>query len=282
MRSVHHKFNQVILLNVDGKDLTGFADADHAVSCRVAYGNEYQLVGDSLSVDQRAFVSFKHEQVSHFGNHEDQSKFRSCLHQNWEVAWSILSHLDVYCNFEFSIAWCGCADFHNMQTMDLFGSFLFTKAEDTVLVGRVGVGKWEICETSGITLDRLVLHLFDVVELHPCIDSPLVIRVKTDQVAPFAIRGNIVRHNLAIVQLGVTVKDLLGGLIWLGNIDVVDTLLANDTKLVQTDPTPVNDLIRDFALLEGGRTSCHIIDLRSKGKRKNEKIAFELNFFLPG
>lgn len=180
MRSAHHKFNQVILFNVDGEDLASFANADHAVSGQVAHSNEDQLVGDSLSVDQRTFVSFEHEKVSHFCNHEDQSEFWSCLHQNWKVTWSVLSHLDVYRDFEFSIAWGRRADFHDVQTMDLFGSFLFTKAEDTVLVGRVGVRKWEICEASGITLNRLVLLFLDVVELHPRIDGFLVIRVKTD------------------------------------------------------------------------------------------------------
>ena len=199
MRSAHHKFNQVIFLHVYGEDLAGLADADHAISGHVADSDKDQLVGDSLSVDQRAFVSFEHEQVTHFCNHEDQSEFWSSLHQNREVTWSVLSHLNVYCDFELPIAWGGCADFHDVQTMDLFSSFLFTKAEDTVLVGRVGIGKWEICEASGITLNRLVLLLLNVVELHPCVDSLLVIRVKTNQVAPFAVRGNIVVHNLACV-----------------------------------------------------------------------------------
>lgn len=51
MLSSHYKFNQILVLNIDGKNLTNFIDADHSISCQISDCNEYELICDSLTIN---------------------------------------------------------------------------------------------------------------------------------------------------------------------------------------------------------------------------------------
>jgi hypothetical protein len=148
-----------------------------------------------------------------------------------------------------------------VESVDALSRLLLAEAENTVLVAGVGVRQWHLSEASGKAFNRLVLLALNVVELEPGIDVLLVVRIKSNEVAPLALSVHIIRHNLTRIKLRVAVEDLDGGLVGLGDIHVVDTALANDTDLVVADPAPEHNLISDLALLKGRRASGHVEDL---------------------
>ena len=66
--SAHDEFNKVVLLNVDGENLTSFVDADHSVGGLVPDRAEDKLVGDPLSVDYCTTGDLVHVEVAHLGH----------------------------------------------------------------------------------------------------------------------------------------------------------------------------------------------------------------------
>lgn len=53
-------WNQVVLFNVNRKDLTTSVDHDHTVGGGVSGGNEAELIGDLLSVEKTCGRDFVH------------------------------------------------------------------------------------------------------------------------------------------------------------------------------------------------------------------------------
>jgi len=86
-------WNQVVLFNVNRKDLTTSVDHDHTVGGGVSGGNEAELIGDLLSVQKTCGRNFVHIQETEFGDNEDNTELWAILHQYWEI--SVLLHLDI-------------------------------------------------------------------------------------------------------------------------------------------------------------------------------------------
>jgi hypothetical protein len=125
---------------------------------------------------------------------------------------------------------------------------LLTEAEQGVLVV-AGISDWHVGEGGCKPFKDLLLSLLDQKQLHVAADGICSTLIYADQVAPFSCGVDAVIHDLAISELGFLLEDFLWGS---GVIDicVVHVLLANDTKLVLTDPPPKSDWFVDFTLLD--------------------------------
>jgi len=147
-----------------------------------------------------------------------------------------------------------------VKSVDAFVGLLLAEAEDTVLEGRVGVGERHIGEAGGLAFERLVLLLLDLVQLQSRVDLRVLL-VGVDEVAPLIGGVHVVRHNLACVQLGVTIEDLKGSFCRLANVNVIHRALAADANFVGTNLFPGYNLVGDLALLESRWTTGHVKDL---------------------
>jgi len=85
------------------------------------------------------------------------------LHQHWEVA--LLLHLQVGGSLDLLLTGGWVADFHDVDFLRVFTSFLLAEAEQGVLVLR-RICDWHICESGCETLEDLLLSLFDEEKLH--------------------------------------------------------------------------------------------------------------------
>lgn len=86
-------WDQVVLLNVDGEDLSSAVDDDHAVSLGISCGDEAELVGDLLSEQEGGGGDLVHVQEAHLGDDEDHTELWAILHEHREV--TSLLHLKV-------------------------------------------------------------------------------------------------------------------------------------------------------------------------------------------
>lgn len=125
---------------------------------------------------------------------------------------------------------------------------LLAEAEQGVLVV-AGVSDWHVGEGGCKPFKDLLLSLLDQKQLHVAADGIASTLIYADQVAPFACGVDAVIHDLAISELGFLLEDFLWGS-GVINVCVVHVLLANDTKLVLTDPPPESDWLVDFTLLD--------------------------------
>jgi len=141
--------NKVILLNINGEDLTSLVDHNHAVSLGVTGCNDAKLVCELLSEQQTGSGDFVHVEETELCNDEHNAVLGAVLHQYGEV--TFLLNLDVGRSFEFLLAWCWVANLHDMQLLGVFAILLLTEAEERILVAGV-VADGHISESGGKTL----------------------------------------------------------------------------------------------------------------------------------
>lgn len=125
---------------------------------------------------------------------------------------------------------------------------LLAEAEQGILVV-AGIGDWHVGEGGCKPFKDLLLSLLDQKQLHMAADGIASTLIYADQVAPFACGVDAVIHDLAISEFGFLLEDFLWGSSVV-DVCVVHVLLANDTKLVLTDPPPESDWLVDFTLLD--------------------------------
>jgi hypothetical protein len=181
MGSAVNVWNKVVLLNVDGEDLSCLVDHNHAVGLRVAGGNNAKLVCELLSEEQTGSRHFVHVQETEFGDDENYSVFGAVLHQNGEV--TVLLNLDFSRSFELLLAWSWVSDFHDVKLLSAFSILLLAEAEEGVPVA-CDIADRHICESSSETLENLLLSLLDEEELHVAANLVVSSRVDANKVAP--------------------------------------------------------------------------------------------------
>lgn len=125
---------------------------------------------------------------------------------------------------------------------------LLAEAEQGVLVV-AGISDWHVGEGSCKPFEDLLLSLLDQKQLHVAANGIASTLIYADQVAPFACGVDAIIHDLTISEFGFLFKDFLWGSSVV-DVCVVHVLLANDTKLVLTNPPPESDWLVDFTLLD--------------------------------
>lgn len=170
---INNEWNEVLLINVNLKDLTSLRNANHSSFAQGFSGHEDQGVCEFLAVKKNRVCDFVYIKVAEFSYHEYNSVFLNCLHENREVSLNIRRHLNLYAALEFLLVWSRVSDFHEMNLLSGLCCFLLTEAENTVFVSG-GVGKWHIGEAPSVSFENLLLSLFNEEELHPSIDRSLI------------------------------------------------------------------------------------------------------------
>jgi len=241
-------WDQVVFLDVDGEDMASSVDDDHTIGGSVPGSNKAQLVCDLLSVEESGRGNFIHEEETHLGDDEEDTILWAILHQHWEV--TLLLHLQVRRSLDLLLAGGWVADFHDVDFLGVFASFLLAEAEERVLV--LGcICDWHISESGCETLKDLLLSLFDEEKLHVAANGLSGSLVDTNQVAPFPGCIDSVVHDLASAELGLLLENLLWG-IGLVNVSVINIGLSDDTKGIFVDPSPEPNGLIDLALLHFG------------------------------
>jgi len=167
------------------------------------------------------------------------------LHEDGEVSLGVRSHSDFLLDAVFSATRSGGTDVHNEELVVSVGGVLPSKAEDTVFVVGV-VSHGHVSEATSIDIHDLSSISFERVELAFSGKLSSFDSVESDEVAPFAICVHIVAHDLALSHIGVSVEDKLGVVRSLGDrvhVTVVDCVLADDSELGVSDPSPEDDLL---------------------------------------
>lgn len=149
MLSRSDEFDQVVGIYVDSVDLSSSVDRDHSIGASVSGGDERKLISDSLSIDESTSADFEHEEVSEFSHEEDNSVFRTGLHEDGEVTLSIGSHSNININAVFSLTRSRGTDVHDEELIVLLFRLSLSKADQTVFVGG-DISDRHLSETSGI------------------------------------------------------------------------------------------------------------------------------------
>ena len=152
MLGSHNKFNQILLLYVNGKNLTYFVNANHSVCCCVPDRNKNELIRDSLSINQRGRLSLIHKEVAVFTDYEDYTIFWRRLNQNWEISKVFWWKYDLCLNFKLLLTRCGISYFHDVKPIYCFCSLLFTESKQIVCKGRQRVRNREISKATSESL----------------------------------------------------------------------------------------------------------------------------------
>jgi len=137
-----------------------------------------------------------------------------------------------------------------VELLGILVGLLLAEAEQGVLVV-ASISDWHVSESGSKTFEDLLLSLLNQKELHVAADGIACSLIDTNQVAPFSCGVDTVIHDLAISKLGFLLEDFLWGS-GVVDVSVVDVLLADDTELVLTDPSPESDGLVDFTLLDFG------------------------------
>jgi len=137
-----------------------------------------------------------------------------------------------------------------VQLLGILVGLLLAEAEQGVLVV-ADIGDWHVSESGCKPFKDLLLSLLNQKQLHVAADGIACSLIDSDQVAPFSCGVDIVIHDLTICKLGLLLEDFLRSSAVV-DVGVVDVLLADDTELVLTDPSPESDGLVDFALFDFG------------------------------
>ena len=228
--------------------MTSSVDDDHTIRGSVSSRHKAQLVRDLLSVEESGGGNLIHEEETHLGDDEENSILWAILHQHWEV--TLLLHLQVGRSLDLLLTSGWVTNFHDVDFLGVFTSFLLAEAEQGVLV-LSGIGDWHVGESGCETLKDLLLSLFDEEKLHVAANGLIGSLIDTDQVAPFLGCIDTVVHDLASAELGLLLENRLRG-VSLVKVSVINIALADDTKGVLVDPPPEPDGLVDLALLQLG------------------------------
>ena len=137
-----------------------------------------------------------------------------------------------------------------MESLGGLTRLFLTEGEQVVNMSRVSFGDWNVQEGSAETLKHLLLAASEIVKLHIRVNLAWGSGIETNEEAPRLVGIGVVVHDLAACHLGVTVEHLLGRRRLVGDVDVIDGVLADGSKLVEADPPPEDDNIGHVSLLQ--------------------------------
>lgn len=153
-----------------------------------------------MSIKKNGVRNFINVKVAKLSNNKYNSIFFNRLHEDWEITLNIRWHLDINASFEFLWIRSWISDLHKVNFLNVVSSLFLTEAENTILVWGI-ISNRDINEASSVSFNQLLLTLLCEVQLHLSIDSSLVIRIKTNEEAPFLWRINTIWHDLTISHL---------------------------------------------------------------------------------
>jgi len=148
---IDDEWNEVLLINVNLKDLACLADTDQTCLAKGFSGYENQGVRKFLSVKKNWIGYFINVEIAELCDNEDNSELLNCLHEDWEIALYIRRHLNVDASLELLTVRSWVSYLHEVNFLGSFSSLLFTEAENAILV-TLNIRERHISEASCVSL----------------------------------------------------------------------------------------------------------------------------------
>lgn len=148
-------------------------------------------------------------------------------------------HLKVCRSFDFLLARSRITDFHDVELLGAFSSFLLTEAEHIVLVIS-GICHRHVGEARSKTFEDLLLSLLCEEKLHVTANFLVGSLINTNEVAPFLRRVDSIIHDLACAEFGFLLKDS-SRCVSVVDVGMEDVCLTDNTKFILADPAPESD-----------------------------------------